>query len=380
MCAASAKPFVDHYEVLGSSPHASTVELKKAYRAKLREFHPDKRPGSANGTGERVTQALYEAWEALRNPARRAEYDAVWHAAGAGSPSSLGAASTSVGEASSASETVASPERASQSDPASPVQLPWQKADVLRSEGNELYRSSQASSGLVAAAQLQAAKAKYSKGLELAPKSHRLWVNRALCHAALHEWGSCREDALRALQLRSDFAKGWCLLAKALWQEGSTSDALRHIEVALGKVTSGTSDLLSLKEEVMKDHAANSRQELRSTGVALPRLSGTSRNASASPVPSCRRVATPPELRRPSDDLGPRRRQRSRAPAPPDSADEALHPPRPRPGHPPRAPSDCDRTQRAAGRSRSTPWRRTSDVPVKLPAVPRHAGYQGNPG
>ncbi|HID74227.1 MAG TPA: molecular chaperone DnaJ [Thermoplasmata archaeon] len=64
----------DHYEVLGVGRDAGPDEIRSAYRTLAREYHPDrnKDPGAA----ERF-KTIVEAYEVLREPERRAEYDAL---------------------------------------------------------------------------------------------------------------------------------------------------------------------------------------------------------------------------------------------------------------------------------------------------------------
>ena len=71
---------VDHdwYAVLGVAASAPLSEIKSNYQRLVRELHPDKCSGAyCDGGGDRAAfTAVQSAWEVLRDPAARAEYDA----------------------------------------------------------------------------------------------------------------------------------------------------------------------------------------------------------------------------------------------------------------------------------------------------------------
>lgn len=69
----------DYYEVLEVSRTATDVEIKRAYRAKARMYHPD--INKEHDAEERFKEAN-EAYEVLSDPDRRAAYDRFGHAAG----------------------------------------------------------------------------------------------------------------------------------------------------------------------------------------------------------------------------------------------------------------------------------------------------------
>jgi molecular chaperone DnaJ len=73
----------DYYEILGVSKNATEAEIKKAYRKKAIEYHPDKNPGDPKA--EEMFKKAAEAYEVLSNPEKRSRYDQYGHQAFDGS-------------------------------------------------------------------------------------------------------------------------------------------------------------------------------------------------------------------------------------------------------------------------------------------------------
>ena len=64
----------DYYNTLGVSKSASADEIKRAYRKKAHEFHPDKGAGN-----EGKFKEINEAYQVLGNDEKRKQYDQYGH-------------------------------------------------------------------------------------------------------------------------------------------------------------------------------------------------------------------------------------------------------------------------------------------------------------
>ncbi|WP_134726418.1 molecular chaperone DnaJ [Paracoccus luteus] len=78
----------DFYDVLGCARAATADEIKKAYRAKAKELHPDRNQDCKKS--EASFKEVNEAYECLKDPQRRAAYDRFGHAAFDGGMGGMG--------------------------------------------------------------------------------------------------------------------------------------------------------------------------------------------------------------------------------------------------------------------------------------------------
>ncbi|MDI2091192.1 molecular chaperone DnaJ [Commensalibacter oyaizuii] len=67
----------DYYEILEVSRSATSVEIKKAYRQKAMQYHPDRNQG--NDEAEAKFKEVNEAYDVLKDEQKRAAYDQYGH-------------------------------------------------------------------------------------------------------------------------------------------------------------------------------------------------------------------------------------------------------------------------------------------------------------
>ncbi len=65
------QPAVNYYDLLQINPHAETETIERVYRILASRFHPD---NQATGDAEKF-RLLNDAYQLLRDPVKRAEYD-----------------------------------------------------------------------------------------------------------------------------------------------------------------------------------------------------------------------------------------------------------------------------------------------------------------
>jgi molecular chaperone DnaJ len=70
----------DYYEILGVSKKASLTDIKKAYRKLARKYHPDLNPGDKNS--EKKFKEITQAYEVIKDPEKRKQYDMFGSAGG----------------------------------------------------------------------------------------------------------------------------------------------------------------------------------------------------------------------------------------------------------------------------------------------------------
>jgi hypothetical protein len=77
--AEESKKEPSYYEVLGVDPSASQEEIKRAFRGKVKQYHPDifmNQPKWVREQAEEMSKKLNEAYETLGDINKRKEYDA----------------------------------------------------------------------------------------------------------------------------------------------------------------------------------------------------------------------------------------------------------------------------------------------------------------
>ncbi|MBR2216572.1 MAG: molecular chaperone DnaJ [Selenomonadaceae bacterium] len=70
----------DYYEVLGVNKNATDAEIKRAYKKMILKYHPDRNPDNKEEAREK-SKEINEAYDVLKDPQKKAQYDRFGHAA-----------------------------------------------------------------------------------------------------------------------------------------------------------------------------------------------------------------------------------------------------------------------------------------------------------
>jgi DnaJ family protein A protein 2 len=79
-----------YYDLFGVTKDASAAEIKAKYYELMKKYHPDRLPPEKKEWGEKMTKEVNEAWEILKDPAKRELYDQYGKDGGHGMPGDMG--------------------------------------------------------------------------------------------------------------------------------------------------------------------------------------------------------------------------------------------------------------------------------------------------
>jgi len=68
-------PSINHYEILGVERHASPIEIRTAYMALVKTYHPDNAPVSKRQASTQIFKMITEAYNTLSDVNKRKLYD-----------------------------------------------------------------------------------------------------------------------------------------------------------------------------------------------------------------------------------------------------------------------------------------------------------------
>ena len=68
---------INYYEVLGLDPECSAGDIKRTFRKRAKELHPDLKAAGQRDTADKM-RALLAAYETLSNPEKRGAYDKIY--------------------------------------------------------------------------------------------------------------------------------------------------------------------------------------------------------------------------------------------------------------------------------------------------------------